>query len=118
MLAAAIVALMPGAATAARQVTVAGNWSLLFTGPQGPMEVAASFTQEGEAVSGTIEGPQGTVECTGTLKETKLALSISIDAGGQNLTIYLLGDVDGDAIKGTFSMGSMGSGDWTGKRKN
>jgi hypothetical protein len=89
---------------------------LNFTGPQGPVDAAAKFTQDGENVSGTIDGPQGSVECSGTLKESKLALSLTIDANGQSLTVYLIAEVNGDTMKGTFSMADM-QGEWTGKRK-
>jgi hypothetical protein len=105
------------APTPTQQGSVAGSWVLNFTGPQGPIEAVATFTQDGENVTGTIDGPQGVVECTGTLKATKLALSLSVNAGGQSMTIYMLGDVDGDSIKGTWSYGD-GSNEWSGKKKN
>ena len=100
----------------AHQASVAGNWALNFNGPQGPIDASATFKQDGEDVTGTIEGPQGAVECSGTLKGTKLALKLTVDANGQSLQIFLMGDVDGDAIKGTFSMAEM-QGEWSGKKK-
>jgi hypothetical protein len=98
------------------QVTVAGDWMLTFQGPQGPIEANAKFTQDGETVSGTIDGPQGSVDVTGTLKESKLAIAITVDAGGQTITVYMLGDVEGDTMKGTWNFG-QGSSDWEGRRK-
>ena len=108
--------LMLSAAPIANQASVAGNWALNFNGPQGPIDASATFKQDGEDVTGTIEGPQGSIECAGTLKGTKLALKMSVDANGQSFQIFLLGDVDGDAIKGTFSMEQM-QGEWSGKKK-
>ena len=102
--------------TFASQASVNGSWALNFNGPQGPIDATATFKQDGEDVSGTIDGPQGSIECTGTLKGTKLALQLTVDANGQSLQIFLLGDVDGDAIKGTFSMDQM-QGEWSGKKK-
>ena len=104
------------AAPSATQVNVAGDWALTFNGPQGPIEAAAKFTQEGETVGGTIDGPQGAIDVSGTLKEAKLAISMTVDAGGQTITVYMLGDVDGDTMKGTWNFG-QGSSDWEGKRK-
>lgn len=106
------------AATAARQPSVAGDWTLTFNGPQGVIEASATFKQDGETVNGTINGPQGSVECAGTFKESQLALSMTVDAGGQMLTITLNGDLEGDSLKGTFSMAEFGTADWSGKRKN
>lgn len=100
----------------AGQASVAGEWALNFNGPQGPIDASASFTQNGEEVTGTIEGPQGTIQTSGTLKGNKLALEITVDANGQSFQIFLLGDVDGNAITGTFSMAEM-RGEWSGKKK-
>jgi hypothetical protein len=102
--------------TFASQASVNGNWALNFNGPQGPIDASATFKQDGENVTGTIEGPQGSIDCTGTLKGTKLALQMTVDANGQSFQIFLLGDVDGDAIKGTFSMAEM-QGEWSGTKK-
>jgi hypothetical protein len=114
LIAAAVLAL--SVAPVAGQTSVAGDWALNFNSPQGPIDAAATFKQDGENVTGTIEGPQGTVECTGTLKGSKLALSLTIDANGQSFQIYLMAEVDGDSLKGTFSMAEM-QGDWSGKKK-
>ena len=100
----------------ASQTSIAGDWTLMFNGPQGPIETSAKFTQEGENVGGTIDSPQGAVDVTGTLKESKLAISMTVDAGGQTITVYMLGDVDGDTMKGTWNFG-QGSSEWEGKRK-
>jgi hypothetical protein len=105
------------AALPAQQASINGDWTLNFTGPQGPIEASAKFTQDGENVNGIISGPQGDIECSGTLKSSKLALSMTVNAGGQTITVYLLGDVDGGSIKGTWSFGD-GSNEWSGKRKN
>ncbi len=112
----ALVAL--SATGSAQPASVAGGWMLTFNGPQGPVDANATFEQDRENVTGLIDGPQGQVECSGTLKESKLALSIMIEAGGRSLTIYMLGDVDGETVKGTFSMGELGSGEWAGKKKS
>jgi len=111
-----VVATLLLAAPSARQVSVAGDWALTFNGPQGPIEAAAKFTQEGDTVGGTIDGPQGAIDVSGTLKEAKLAISMTVDAGGQTITVYMLGDVDGDTMKGTWNFG-QGSSDWEGRRK-
>ena len=105
-----------GGASMHGQATVAGDWALNFNGPQGPIDASATFTQDGEDVTGTIDGPQGSVACTGTLKGSKLALQLTVDANGQSFQIFLLGDLEGNEIKGTFSMAEM-RGEWSGKKK-
>ena len=104
------------AVPSAHVADISGDWLLNFNGPQGPIDATAKFTQAGEDITGTIDGPQGTIECTGTLKHTKLALQMEVNANGQSFSIFLLADVDGDTLKGSFSIAEM-RGEWTGKRK-
>src|SRR5689334_1455771 len=49
------------AAPIARAADISGNWILNFNGPQGPIDATGSFTQAGEDVTGTIDGPQGAI---------------------------------------------------------
>ena len=93
-----------------------GDWTLMFNGPQGPIEASAKFTQEGETVGRNHRRPQGAIDVSGTLKEAKLAISMTVEGGGQTITVYMLGDVDGDTMKGTWNFG-QGSSEWEGKRK-
>ncbi|MGQ0733819.1 MAG: hypothetical protein ACT4QD_09205 [Acidobacteriota bacterium] len=118
LLALAVLALTtaPARLQATAAADISGDWMLMFNGPMGPIEAGAKLTQDGEDVKGTLEGPQGTIEVTGTVKGTKLALSINVDAGGQMMTVYIVGEVEGDAMTGTFSF-EGGAGDWSGKRK-
>lgn len=102
--------------SAARAANISGDWTLNFNGPQGPIDASAKFKQDGENVTGTIDGPQGVIECAGTLKDTKLALQMEVNAQGQSIQIFLLADVDGDTLTGSFSVAEM-RGEWTGKRK-
>lgn len=117
VLAVAVTVSMP--TLVARQVSVAGNWDLSFNGPQGRIDASAELKQDGENVTGTIAGPQGSIECSGTIRESKLELLMTVDGGGQSITLNLVGEVDeyGENIKGTFSMGEFGTADWVGKRK-
>jgi hypothetical protein len=112
-----VLAAAPSAASLSRVADISGDWALNFNGPQGPIDATGSFKQSGENITGTIDGPQGVTECSGTLKETKLALQMEVSAQGQSFQIFLLADVDGDSMKGTFSIGEM-RGEWTGKKKN
>jgi len=111
-----LIAAAPSAAPGARAADISGDWILNFNGPQGPIDATGSFKQAGEDVTGTIDGPQGVSECSGTLKETKLALQMEVNAQGQSFQVYLLADVDGDSMKGTFSVAEM-RGEWTGRKK-
>ena len=79
------------------------------------MDATATFKQDGEALSGTVSGPQGEVPLKGTVKGKTFTFTIDVQSPNGQLVIKLDGEQDGDAIKGTFDFG-QGTGDWVGKR--
>jgi hypothetical protein len=98
------------------QGAVSGAWDLAINGPEGMIIAGATLKQDGEALSGTIDSPQGTAEMTGTMKGTALALTFSIQGPQGPLDIKINAEVDGDAMKGVLDFG-MGTADFTGKKK-
>jgi hypothetical protein len=98
------------------QGNVSGAWDLAINGPQGPINATATLKQSGEALTGSIDTPQGAAELKGTLKGKALALAFSIAGPDGPLDIKVTGDVDGDAIKGMLDFG-MGQADFTATKK-
>ena len=97
------------------QNTLTGNWAVSFNTPQGNMDATATFKQDGDALSGTISGPQGDVNFTGTVKGKTFTFNIEVQSANGPLSIKLDGEYEGDSIKGTFDFG-QGTGEWSGKR--
>ena len=95
---------------------VSGGWDLSINGPQGPINAVAALKQDGEAVTGTIDTPQGSVPIKGTLKGKTLAISFSIDGPQGPLDVKVNGEVEGDAMKGMIDFG-MGTADFTAAKK-
>ena len=103
---------------APKKVDVTGIWNLTMEGPQGSMDFTATFKQDGEKVTGTQSNPMGgqdTLE--GTIKGDKLEYVLKVDMGGQTMSITFSATVDGDTLKGSMSMGDMGTMPFSGKRK-
>ena len=98
------------------QGNLSGAWDMSINGPQGPITAAAALKQDGEAVSGTFDSPQGTVPVKGTLKGKTLALTFSIDGPQGPLEVKVNGEVEGEAIKGIIDFG-MGTADFTAAKK-
>ena len=98
------------------QESVAGAWDLSINGPQGPISAAATLKQDGDAVTGTIDSPKGTVPVKGTVKCKTLAISFSIDGPQGPLEVKVNGEVEGDAMKGVIDFG-MGTADFTAAKK-
>lgn len=113
---AALAVMLTVGAAAYAQSGVAGAWDLTVNGPEGPIAVTATFTQDGENVTGAIETPQGKADLTGTLKGKALNISFSIAGPNGPLDIKVNGEVDGPSMKGIVDFG-MGMADFTGKKK-
>lgn len=96
--------------------SVAGAWDLTINGPEGAINATATLKQDGDKVTGSIESPQGTAEMTGTVQGKVLNLSFTIPGPNGNLDIKVNGEVDGTAMKGMIDFG-MGMADFTAKKK-
>lgn len=113
-LAAAALALALG--TSALAQGVAGAWDLTINGPEGAITATATLKQDGDKITGSIETPQGTAEMTGTFVGKALNLSFTISGPNGALDIKVNGEVDGASMKGIIDFG-MGMADFTAKKK-
>jgi hypothetical protein len=112
-----ILALVAGAPVAAlAQGSVAGDWDLTLTTPQGTNSVSVSFKQDGDKVTGTLTSPMGSVPLTGTAKAGELNATASIDVQGMALEMAFNGKLAGDALNGTVKVGDFGEFPFTGTR--
>ena len=112
----AATALVVALGSSALAQSVAGAWDLSINGPEGAITATATLKQDGEKVTGSIESPQGTAELTGTIKGKVLNVSFAIPGPNGNLDIKVNGEVDGASMKGIIDFG-MGMADFTAKKK-
>ena len=112
----AAVALAFALSSAAFAQSVTGAWDLTINGPEGAINATATLKQDGENVTGSIDTPQGTAEMKGTLKGNALNLSFTIAGPNGNLDIKVTSEVDGASMKGIIDFG-MGMADFTAKKK-
>jgi hypothetical protein len=63
-----------------------------------------------------MESQAGTTSFKGTVSGNALKFVLNVSMPEGELSIQIAGEVEGDAIKGTFDFG-QGTGTWTGKRK-
>ncbi|MDO8836981.1 MAG: hypothetical protein Q7V01_15370 [Vicinamibacterales bacterium] len=108
---------LAGAQEQGKGIDVTGSWESTVESPQGAMTSAATYKQTGEELTGTHVGQMGELQLKGTVKGNAVSYQITIEMGGQQLTIIYSGTVNGDTITGTADFGGMGSGNWTAKRK-
>jgi hypothetical protein len=103
-------------ASASAQSSVAGAWDLAINGPEGPINATATLKQDGDDVTGSIDTPSGPAEMKGTLKGKTLNMAFAMQTPQGPLEIKVNGEVDGTSMKGVIDFG-MGMADFTAKKK-
>ena len=119
-IAVALLAFVVTAAVPAAQDTadLNGTWILQVDTAAGSGTPTFTFKQTGDALEGTYEGTFGKSDkVKGKVTGNKATWSFTADAQGTELNMEYTGTVDGDTMKGTVSLGAVGEGTFTGKRK-
>jgi len=97
--------------------TMTGTWAIEAHHSAGVSNPTATITQTGEKLTGKYVGSYGESVVTGSIKDNK-EFTFSVEIGTeQKVTVVYTGTLDGDTIKGSMTMGEMGEGTFTGKRK-
>jgi hypothetical protein len=96
---------------------ISGDWEVTVDSPQGPATIDASFKQAGEAVTGTVTSPMGSVDFKGTLVKNVIAVAYRLDVQGNALDITMNGTVTGDEMAGNLVIAGMGEVPWKAKKK-
>jgi hypothetical protein len=105
----ALVLLVGLVTTAQEAAKVAGKWEMSFemTGRDGTTRTVTqtlNFEQTGEQLKGTVTTPRGETPLTGTIKGKDIKFSVTRETPGGTMTTEYVGKVEGDTMKGTFTM--------------
>ncbi len=99
-------------------VDLTGTWIMQVETAAGSGSPTFTFKQTGDKLEGTYEGTFGRVDnVKGTVKGNKATWSFTADAQGTQLNIVYTGTLEKDTMKGTVTLGELGDGTFTGKRK-
>ena len=103
-------------AALAQDAKVAGSWDLSSPGRDGNvMTQTLTLQQDGTKLTGTVKGQRGEAPVTGTISGNNISFSVTRNTPNGDMKIDYTGTVNGDAMKGTFTV--MGnSRDWSAKR--
>src|SRR5437867_3469269 len=104
------------AAPAPAQTTIAGDWDLTITSPQGTRTAPISLKQDGEKITGAFKSQAGELPVDGTLTGNAFKLAFTINFQGTPLPITMNGTVDGESITGKADFGGFAEGDFSAKR--
>jgi autotransporter translocation and assembly factor TamB len=101
----------------AKKIDITGQWEMTVESPQGQMVVTAEYKQDGETLTGKHVSEMGDAPLKGTVKGADIMYTVTLDMGGQQMSIAHKATVDGDTIKGSADIEGMGSITFTAKRK-
>jgi hypothetical protein len=96
--------------------TMTGTWAFEVNHSAGTSTPTVTITQTGEKLSGKYVGTYGESVLTGSIKDNKFSFSVDVGTE-QKVTLAYTGTLDGDTVKGNVTMGEMGEGTFTGKRR-
>ncbi|HWO01549.1 MAG TPA: hypothetical protein VNS63_19980 [Blastocatellia bacterium] len=106
------------AAQSSGATNISGAWDVTVETSGGSGSPSFTFKQDGEKLTGNYKGQFGEAPLTGTVKGDDVKFTINISAQGQSMTVTYTGKITGkDSMKGTVSLGELGEGTWSGKRK-
>jgi hypothetical protein len=92
-----------------------GTWKLTLTTPMGTQTPTLTLKSDGQALTGTMEGAQGTVEIEDGRVDGN-NVSWSITAAQMAMKIAFSGAIDGDRISGKAELGTFGEAPFEGER--
>lgn len=102
-----------------RSVDIAGEWDLTIVGEVYTFDMIASFVQEGTELSGTLDGPNGTRELTGSVDGNTVAFSITIPSPEGDFRLDFTGKLEDEELSGTMSSPNTEvDSRWTGRRRS
>ncbi len=84
----------------------------------GDIPISADLIESAGTVTGTLVGPAGPVDVSGTFDGNALKLSFVAKTPQGDIPIEMSGELNGDSIvNGKAEFGGLGQGEWTAKRK-
>ncbi len=81
-----------------------GSWTMTIDTPAGTQEPSLTIAGTEGALSGSFGSPAGDIDLsTVSFADGDIEFSVTIDIGGQELTLNFSGTVDGDSMTGSFA---------------
>jgi hypothetical protein len=106
-------------AAQAGKVDVSGTWNFDVQTDAGGGTPTVTLKQDGEKLTGHYSSSNlGEADLTGTVKGPDISFSFTADLQGTPVPVSYKGTIESStAMKGTLSIGGLGNGTFTAKRK-
>lgn len=96
-------------------MAVDGTWNLKLTTPMGVQEPKLTVASNGDALTGKMEGPQGTIDIeNGKIEGNDISWAMTV--AQMAMTVTFKGTLDGDSMKGSAQLGAFGEAPFEGTR--
>ena len=93
-----------------------GTWETVTNTPMGQQKATVTLQTDGDSLSGTMSGAQGTVDINdGSVDGNTGTWKVSITSP-MPMTLEFSATADGDSISGNVKLGAFGSATFTGTR--
>ena len=96
--------------------TMTGTWAFEVQHSAGTSTPTVTITQSGEKLSGKYVGSYGEADLVGSIKGAEFTFTVEIGTEQKVKAVYT-GTVSGSLVKGNVTLGELGEGTFTGKRK-
>ena len=95
---------------------VDGVWNTVTNTPMGPQSATVTLATDGNALTGNMSGPQGTIDIEdGAVDGNSLSWKANITSP-MAMTLEFSATVNGDEISGNVTLGSFGNAGFSGTR--
>ena len=93
-----------------------GTWNVTLNTPMGAQAGTLELATEGNTLTGTMSGPQGSMELeNGTADGDSLSWTVNMTQP-MPITIEATAAIDGDEISGEAKLGAFGTATFSGSR--
>lgn len=93
-----------------------GVWNTTMNTPMGPQKVTLTLATDGDALTGSLSGPQGSLDLQdGAVDGDALSWKADISQP-MAMTLEFSATVDGDEISGNVKLGAFGNASLSGTR--
>jgi lipopolysaccharide export system protein LptA len=101
-----------------KPLDVAGNWALTVETAGGTGTPSVELKQDGETLTGNYSSQIfGEQKVTGTIKGNAITFSFTASLEGSTVTVTYSGTADAATMKGKVTVGDLGEGTFTGKKR-
>ena len=80
------------------QADVSGDWLATIDSPQGPATIDVTLKQVGEALTGTVTSPMGSVDFKGKILKDAMTVSYTLNLQGNSIEITMTGTLAGERL--------------------